>query len=192
MSKRKSISKKLRFEIFKRDMFTCQYCGKKAPEIILNIDHIKPVSKGGDNNILNLITSCFDCNSGKKNILLSDTSCVLLKQKQIEKLQLRQEQIKMIAEWHNELLEQEEVSVKFFTDFFSKICNMKISFNDSAVQNIKRLINIYGIDEVFKCTKIAVDRYVKFNNNSPSIDSINYAFNKIGGVCFNRKQRGLI
>lgn len=62
---RKGLSKKIRFEVFKRDQFTCQYCGKKAPDVILHVDHIQPVSKGGTNDLLNLITSCQDCNLGK-------------------------------------------------------------------------------------------------------------------------------
>ena len=57
---RTSISKKLRFEIFKRDSFKCQYCGKESPNVILEIDHINPISNGGKNDILNLITCCFD------------------------------------------------------------------------------------------------------------------------------------
>lgn len=63
--KRKAISKKLRFEVFKRDSFTCQYCGRKAPDVVLEVDHIKPVAQGGTNTILNLITSCRECNRGK-------------------------------------------------------------------------------------------------------------------------------
>ena len=65
MAGRKSISKKIRFEIFKRDSFTCQYCGRMAPDAVLEVDHINPVVSGGDNDIMNLITSCFDCNGGK-------------------------------------------------------------------------------------------------------------------------------
>jgi len=63
---------KLRFELFKRDDFKCQYCGR-SPSIDgckLNIDHILPKSKGGTNEPKNLITSCFECNQGKKDILL--------------------------------------------------------------------------------------------------------------------------
>jgi hypothetical protein len=71
MYKRESISKKVRFEVFKRDLFTCQYCGITPPNVILEIDHIKPVSRGGDNKRDNLITACFDCNRGKSNVLLS-------------------------------------------------------------------------------------------------------------------------
>jgi len=64
-SKRKSISKKLRFEIFKRDGFSCGYCGNTPPKVILEVDHIEPVSKGGESDINNYITACFDCNRGK-------------------------------------------------------------------------------------------------------------------------------
>jgi CRISPR/Cas system Type II protein with McrA/HNH and RuvC-like nuclease domain len=62
-----SLSKKLRFEVFKRDGFKCQYCGSIPPNVILEVDHIIPVSKSGTDEIDNLITSCFDCNRGKSN-----------------------------------------------------------------------------------------------------------------------------
>ena len=70
MTERKSLSKKVRFEIFKRDGFTCQYCGKQPPDSTLVIDHINPIANGGDNDMLNLITSCEDCNQGKGARLL--------------------------------------------------------------------------------------------------------------------------
>lgn len=66
MTKRKTLSKKIRFDIFKRDTFTCQYCGNKPPSVVLEVDHIKPVASGGCNDIDNLITACFDCNRGKR------------------------------------------------------------------------------------------------------------------------------
>ena len=72
MTKRKAISKKLRFEIFKRDEFSCQYCGSHPPSVILHVDHIIPVKEGGDNNIDNLITSCSSCNLGKSANSLSN------------------------------------------------------------------------------------------------------------------------
>jgi 5-methylcytosine-specific restriction endonuclease McrA len=46
-TKRKGLSQTIRFEVFKRDAFKCQYCGKSAPEVTLEVDHIIPVSKGG-------------------------------------------------------------------------------------------------------------------------------------------------
>lgn len=47
MAKREPLSKGIRFEVFKRDNFTCQYCGAKAPDVILEVDHINPVKLGG-------------------------------------------------------------------------------------------------------------------------------------------------
>lgn len=65
VAKRRSISKRTRFEIFKRENFTCAYCGKQPPATILHIDHIIAVANGGSNQDENLITSCVDCNLGK-------------------------------------------------------------------------------------------------------------------------------
>ncbi len=62
---RKPMSKKLRFEVFKRDGFKCQYCGAHPPTAILEPDHIKPVADGGTNDMDNLVTACFNCNRGK-------------------------------------------------------------------------------------------------------------------------------
>ncbi len=60
-----SMSHKQRFEIFRRDRFTCQYCGRAAPDVELQIDHVKPQSKGGGDESRNLATCCSDCNAGK-------------------------------------------------------------------------------------------------------------------------------
>lgn len=71
MSKREALSKKTRFDVFKRDLFSCQYCGQTPPTVVLEIDHINPVANGGTNAIDNLITACFDCNRGKAAALLT-------------------------------------------------------------------------------------------------------------------------
>lgn len=61
----------LRWKIFDRDAFTCQYCGRRAPDVILHVDHIIPVSDGGTDNEDNLITSCSACNIGKNTTFLT-------------------------------------------------------------------------------------------------------------------------
>lgn len=65
MTKRKPTSKRLRFDVFKRDAFTCQYCGAQPPNAVLVCDHIDPVKLGGLTTIDNLVTSCETCNQGK-------------------------------------------------------------------------------------------------------------------------------
>lgn len=72
------LSKRVRFETLKRDGFTCQYCGKKPPEVILHIDHIVARVDGGTDDLENLITSCADCNLGKGvTRLVAVTPCVM-------------------------------------------------------------------------------------------------------------------
>lgn len=71
MAERKPLSKRTRFEVFKRDGFTCQYCGATPPSVILHVDHIDPVANGGKNTMDNLITACETCNQGKSAVPLS-------------------------------------------------------------------------------------------------------------------------
>lgn len=65
------VSKRLRFEIFKRDEFACVYCGAHPPDALLEVDHVHPVADGGDNDPDNLVTACFACNRGKSDVPLS-------------------------------------------------------------------------------------------------------------------------
>lgn len=62
---RKKLSSRLRFKVFSRDSFTCQYCGKKPPQVILHIDHKLALFNGGTNKFENLVTACAECNLGK-------------------------------------------------------------------------------------------------------------------------------
>lgn len=67
-----SVSKRLRFEIFKRDGFACRYCGSHPPDVLLEVDHIHPLAAGGGSDEMNLVTSCVDCNRGKSDKLLGN------------------------------------------------------------------------------------------------------------------------
>lgn len=67
-----AIRVRTRFEVFKRDEFTCQYCGRKSPEVVLEVDHIVPRAGGGTDDIINLRTSCWECNSGKSDKPLNE------------------------------------------------------------------------------------------------------------------------
>lgn len=57
-----------------RDNFTCVYCGYDEKKSDLNIDHVKPQSKGGRNTFENTVTSCKKCNSRKDDKSLSEAN----------------------------------------------------------------------------------------------------------------------
>lgn len=65
--RRKGISPSLRLRVFTRDNFSCRYCGVHLNDSKLVVDHVVPVSKGGKNNLENLVTACETCNLGKSN-----------------------------------------------------------------------------------------------------------------------------
>lgn len=71
MSERKALSKRTRFEIFKRDWFRCVYCGATSLDKPLHVDHVQAIANGGDDDPANLVTACSDCNLGKSSVPLS-------------------------------------------------------------------------------------------------------------------------
>ena len=61
-----------------RDLNTCQYCAKKLSHSETTIDHVVPVSKGGQLIWGNVVASCRDCNNKKGNKDLDKSGLMLL------------------------------------------------------------------------------------------------------------------
>lgn len=68
-----AVSKRLRYEILRRDNHACRYCGATAPDVKLNVDHVIPQALGGSDEPTNLVTSCRDCNAGKTSSMPNAT-----------------------------------------------------------------------------------------------------------------------
>lgn len=66
MAGRRYMNNALRYRILDRDGFRCQYCGARAPDVELEVDHVVSVHDGGSDAETNLIAACFRCNRGKK------------------------------------------------------------------------------------------------------------------------------
>lgn len=60
-----SVSKRTRYEVLRRDNHACRYCGAAAPDVRITVDHVVPVSLGGNDDPSNLVAACVDCNAGK-------------------------------------------------------------------------------------------------------------------------------
>ncbi|EPB8152956.1 HNH endonuclease [Clostridium perfringens] len=176
MGSRVNLTKKIRFEVFKRDSFKCQYCGKSAPDVVLEVDHIKPVAEGGSNDILNLITSCFECNRGKGKKLLSDTTVLDKKRKELEELNERRIQIDMMMEWQEELLEADNYKVDKLCEYINKIRDVKVT--DKGRELLKKYIKKYEFEMVLEAINISFEQY----------DDKEEAFNKIPKIISNKKK----
>lgn len=182
MAKRKAISKKTRFEVFKRDKFTCQYCGKMAPDVVLEVDHIKPVAEGGTNSLMNLVTACRDCNRGKGKTELSDESELKKQQAQLAELAERREQAKMMIEWRSELTDIYRMQAQSIDAYISAVSDWACS--EHGISDLMKLIGRFSYTEVYDAVEIAFSYYYKGTDAS-----WNKAFNKIGGICYNRRKQ---
>lgn len=177
MTKRVGISKKLRFEVFKRDRFTCQYCGAKAPDVVLNCDHIRPVADGGLTDILNLVTACVDCNSGKGARKLDDRGVVEKQRAQLEELEARREQLEMMLQWRDQA-EREKIDI--VDQIALRIAERgRYGPNEGGRGDIRRWLKRFSVDEVLAALDASFDAYMRWNGEEPDEAAWETAFKRI-------------
>jgi len=175
--KRKPISQKLRFEVFKRDSFTCHWCGRSAPNVVLEVDHIEPISKGGTDDIFNLITSCKECNQGKGARKIDDDSIFNAQMDQLKEINEKRKQLEMMVKWRKELSKFNDSNLEYAVELFEVSSGCEVT--DKGRKTFKRLLKTYSLDEII----YAIDVSVAKQNNCE--DSFNY----IERVC--RTQRAV-
>jgi hypothetical protein len=185
--KRLGIPKSIRFEVFKRDSFKCQYCGESAPDVILEIDHIHPVSKDGDQrDITNLITSCRGCNSGKSDRLLSDATVAKKRKRQLDDLQERREQIEMMADWQRGLADLDGQALRECARLFDDLSGWTLT--ECGLSSLRKTVKQFGMTAVMEAVRTSCSRYLRASGARSTQDSASEALSKIGGICYLSKQ----
>lgn len=181
MAERKQVSKKIRFEVFKRDNFTCQYCGRKAPDVVLEVDHITPVAESGDNSIMNLITSCKDCNRGKGARKLDINTELEKQRKELEEINEKRNQLEMMAKWRGELKKIEESQIDWVSDEMASLTGARP--NKTGRIKIKKWIKEFGVDIVIDATTLYCEQYAV--DDGEKVISFIKPFEYIGGISKN-------
>lgn len=179
---RKPISDKLRFEVFKRDSFRCQYCGAAAPDVLLEIDHIKPVAEGGESDILNLVTACKNCNHGKGKHPLSDQATLKRQQAQLEELNERRQQLEMMIRWQEELHATKDASFERLAQYWTELVGGHYQLTDSGRRILKRLLTRFPLGEVMDAMRTATEVYLEYKGDAPTHESVDKAWSKVGGI----------
>ncbi|MEO5360614.1 MAG: HNH endonuclease [Nitrospirota bacterium] len=175
-----AISKKIRFEVFKRDGFACAYCGKTPPSVTLEVDHIDPKSKGGSNDLNNLITACFDCNRGKRNVPLNKIPAKL--NENIEILKMQEEQIREYRKYVKKVEERISADIEEIDSIFTeqyKDYQLSDTFKNVS---LKRFINLLPKHEIIESMYIAISKY-------PAKSKHNEAIRYFCGVCWTKIKR---
>ena len=158
MAKRESISTRTRWKVLKRDNYTCQYCGQSAPDVVLHIDHITPVARGGRSTIDNLVTSCAKCNLGKSTDSTNDFSSRKIIGERVKELECELEKTRMVVH-------QSQVDY-----IVSKIPSTVL---DCESRCISIMIERYGIDAVHDAAEYLY----------PIILSEGFSVNKFDNMC---------
>lgn len=172
--KRKSISKKLRFEIFKRDQFTCQYCGQHPPSVILHIDHVVPVKCGGETDIDNLITSCASCNLGKSANSLTDVPISLQdKAKLVKESEFQLKEYSKIMQQKKDRLYREKWTIAAYLENKEFVTEYKTH----ELKTIEQFIEKIGFFEVQDAAELAFNKYP-----FPTFNKFKY----FCGICWNK------
>jgi hypothetical protein len=169
-----AISKKIRFEVFKRDGFRCAYCGKTPPSVVLEVDHIEPKSKGGADDINNLITACFDCNRGKKNIPLTKAPAKLSE--------------------NLEILKEQEAQLREYRKFAKKVEQRLVGDMDKVDEVYQRAFPEWCLSDSFR--QEALKTFLQRLPLSDVVDAMNIAVCRMTdegraikyfcGVCWNK------
>lgn len=176
-TRRKNITKKTRFEVFKRDSFTCQYCGKQAPEVVLQVDHIKPVAGGGDNDILNLVTSCIDCNLGKGAKELSDDSIIAKQKRQLEELNEKRLQLEMLIDWRESISDMGNTQAEYIEKVLFGGTKHKIT--ETGKNKLKQLFKRYSFEEVCQAAEISRLQYAEYAVSNDATTMTETSANKV-------------
>jgi HNH endonuclease len=153
---RKAIPKGVRFDVFKRDRFTCVYCGATPPNVLLHVDHVVAVANGGVNGIDNLVTACQPCNLGKSDKPL-DAIPASVKDKADEAAEREAQTVgyqKILADIRNRV----ECDAWQVADIFNDQFGGGASFPSDWFLSVKRFIERQGLHETLQAMEIAVAR----------------------------------
>lgn len=175
---RKPISKTVRFNVFKRDGFRCQYCGSHPPAVVLEIDHVTPVSKGGTNVIHNLITACFDCNRGKGAGLLSDIPQSLVDKAAL--LEERHEQLKAYERLLKKMRKAEEDRIDEVQEVFRESFT-GLRFTPKFRESVRQFLGKLDIYQVIGAMSSAC---------SKRSDNADQAVKYFCGICWAKIKEG--
>jgi len=172
MARVRMLNKKTRFEIFKRDGFKCQYCGRTPPAVMLELDHIIPIAQGGTNDFPNLLTSCFDCNRGKGNTPLGFTKVRGDLAKETKKLAEREKQLKDYQKLKSQIHRRENRQLNTIDEMISGAYNDKICLSEHGRDSFRRFLQIFTVDKILEALDVAINRKRLGNGE----DAIKYTY----------------
>lgn len=171
VNKREPIPKSVRFEVFKRARFRCQYCGARQTDgdVTLHVDHVIPVSEGGTNDIQNLVAACASCNLGKGATRLDTAAMSAV--------------LHASSDTHDD-------DVDDILDQWCELSQCETAGTDTSAlrEQLRTLISEYGKGEVMESVRVAGKRYIKYDlAGEPWLASVESGWDCIEKICGERR-----
>lgn len=187
----------VRFEVFKRDRFTCSYCGRTPPEILLEIDHIVPRAAGGTDDISNLTTACATCNRGKSARLLEEGTAPVVGKATVEELAERVEQAKAYMDLLGGLSTLIDRQIGMVIDEWAHAFGARLQERDTGAvwtfeyssgemwpneASIRRFLGKLSLEDVIEAVRIAAAKFPRMPGTPPT----RYFY----GICYRAIRQG--
>lgn len=178
-----AINKAKRFEVFHRDRFTCRYCGRRPPDVVLEVDHVVAVANGGGDEPENLVTACFDCNRGKSATPLTDPPVSVE-----EQVARRREALEQLEAYNALAKTDRETKQKIVDDIGVYWCDHvneekgRFTFGDERARSVMGFLNRMPVHLIYEAIDVAMAR-------CPPTRSTGYdakTFKYFCGVCWNK------
>jgi 5-methylcytosine-specific restriction endonuclease McrA len=155
----------VRFEVLKRDGFTCVYCGRNRDKhgVVLEVDHVVPLAEGGsDNDLANLATACWDCNHGKAARLLDHRAPAIDFADAAARIREREEQVAGYKEALTEREQRIRVALATIDAYWAeRWCGMNQYRPFEHV--LRKALDIIPVEEILDAIDIALIQRTKYH-----------------------------
>lgn len=156
------LSKRTRFKVFERDSFKCSYCGRTPPDVVLEVDHIVPICKNGTDDMVNLTTSCFDCNRGKGGIKIGSVVGKVNIKKINKELELQKVEMEKYYSISKKIQDKREEMFKNICNFWYQ--NISSYLSDNQIASLRLFLVDFNDEEIKKAMLISSSRVRGWDN----------------------------
>ena len=135
----------------------------KPPEVVLHVDHFIPVSKGGTNDSSNLLTSCSQCNQGKKARISvspdeeSNLENIIVDKKEVLK------QMRRIKKLDDAIHLEKDLQMCDITDYWGIIHGDWDGLTNRNVISLRTFLKYFSVSEIKEAMDLA---YSQCTSNS--------------------------
>lgn len=178
--------KRIKYEVFEKDSFKCQFCGTGAPVVTLQLIRIQDTQQNDEwLDTAFLSTSCKICEKKKSGV---DEKSLQNGYISIDELEERLQQLKMLINWRKGMLNIRKQQLTNLVSYWENKVPGFVTNNDQK-KFAATYISKFSSDEIRSAMDMAVDKFIKYSDDG-TLDkhSMLIAFAKIPEICLTKTE----